>query len=70
MNVMHILERIKRGERVMVTLPTGRMKYKQYDLTDGTEINPDQFEKLRPFLTPVDAGLFSDAEPQSYVWGG
>ncbi|WP_299945310.1 hypothetical protein [uncultured Ruegeria sp.] len=67
---MNVLKRIKRGEKVMVTLPSGRGKHNQYTLTDGTEVGHDQFAAIRAFLTPEDTGLLSDAEPQSYVWAG
>lgn len=70
MKVMDVLNRIKSGEKVMVTLPSGRGKHNQYTLTDGTEVGHEQFEKLRDFLTPDDTGLLPDAEPQSYAWAG
>jgi len=70
MKVMDVLKRIKGGERVMVSLTKRDGAGKKYHLTDGTEVSSDQFEKLSDFLTPSDAGLFDDSEPQSYIWGG
>lgn len=70
MNVMRVLERIKGGERVMVSMPGPNGKHKKYSLTDGTEVSEDQFCKIKFFLTPDDAGLLDDAEPQSYRWAG
>lgn len=67
---MDVLKRIKSGEKVMVTVASGRMKYNQYSLTDGTEVDQTQFEGIREFLKADDAALLPDTEPQSYVWAG
>ena len=69
MNVMTVLERIKHGEKVMVTL-SKRASKPLYNLTDGTEVSEAQFLKVKPFLTAGDGGLFGDSEPLSYEWGG
>ncbi|MBB95614.1 MAG: hypothetical protein CML68_13615 [Rhodobacteraceae bacterium] len=70
MKVMDVLSRIRAGERVMVHLGAGQEVKKKYSLTDGTKVSEDQFRRIREFLKPHDPGLFSDAEPQSYQWGG
>lgn len=70
MNVMGVLERIKGGERVMVSMPGPGGKHKKYSLTDGTEVSDSQFFKIKAFLAADDAGLLDDAEPQSYRWAG
>jgi hypothetical protein len=70
MNVMKVLERIKAGEKVMVTLPSRAGCEKKYSLTDGTEVPGKQFAKISPFLIPADAGLIAEADPQSYQWAG
>lgn len=67
---MHVLSRIKNGEKVMVSLPGATGKRKKFFLTDGTEVSEAQFYTIREFLVPADAGLLPDAEPQSFVWGG
>lgn len=67
MNVMTVLERIKSGERVMVTL-SQRAQKPLYNLTDGTEVPSDQFEKIKPFITAADAGLFEGGTAQCYEW--
>ena len=69
MKLLDVLTRIKRGERVMVTLPSRDGCAKTYSLTDGTEVPRDQFDKIREFLAPLDPGLI-ESEPQSYCWAG
>lgn len=70
MKVLSVLERIKAGEVVMVTLPSQAGHGKTYSLSDGTEVSRAQFEKIRPFIAPRDKGLIVGSEPQSYAWGG
>lgn len=70
MRVMDVLERIKGGDRVMVSLTKRAGAGRAYHLTDGTKVEVEQFEQIREFLVPADSGLFDGSEPQSYVWGG
>lgn len=67
---MDVLQAIKGGARVMVTLPAREGCEKKYSLTDGTEVSGKQFRSILPFLVPADGGLLPDADPQSYRWGG
>ena len=70
MRVMDVLTAVKQGARVMVTMPDRADRKKKYNLTDGTEVSHDQFDRLKPFLAADDPGLMPDAEPLSYRWGG
>lgn len=69
MKVMDILREIKRGARIMVTMPSRANGKKKYSLTTGEEVSDEQFASVKEFLTADDAGLI-DAEPQSYKWAG
>lgn len=68
MKVMDVLEQIKSGSRVMVTLPSQEGCKHKYSLTDGTEVSRPQFASIRRFLKPSDTGLFDGAVPQSFEW--
>lgn len=70
MKVMDVMKAVKSGAKVMVTLPTRDGCEKKYSLTDGTEVSRKQFDNMRDFLRPSDAGLIPGAEPQSYEWAG
>ena len=69
MRVMDVLLRIKKGERVMVTLGSQEGHKKSYSLSDGTPVSREQFCKIKPFLSVADVGLIA-SEPQSYQWAG
>lgn len=70
MKVMDVLKRIRDGEKIMVSLTKRGGCGKKYNLTDGTEVSPDQFASVTEFLRPCDVGLFDESEPQSYEWAG
>ncbi|NOD65793.1 hypothetical protein [Ruegeria sp. HKCCD6109] len=69
MKVMDVLERIKHGEKIMVTL-SQRASKPLYNLTDGTEVSEAQFLTIKPFIAAGDKSLLEGAEPLSYVWAG
>lgn len=70
MNVLSVLQRVKAGSTVLVTLPCRDGHDKTYSLSDGTAVSRSQFTKIKPFLAPMDAGLLPDSEPQTYKWSG
>lgn len=65
---MDILRRIKRGEKIMITLPSRAGCERKYNLTDGTEVSRTQFAAIEEYLAPSDRGLIEGVEPQSYEW--
>ena len=40
----------------------------RYSLRDGTEVSPEQFEKLRGNLVGLDPPLLPGCQPLSYKW--
>lgn len=68
MRVMDVLKRIKAGDAVMVTMPTGQQTKTTYSLKDGTSVSDSQFHTIKEFLRPCDPPLIEGMEPTSYVW--
>jgi len=63
-----IKDRIKGGEHLYVTVPMHGGTCCRYSLRDGTEVSPEQFNKLRVDLVDLDPPLLPGCHPLSYKW--
>lgn len=69
MKLSSIEDRLQSGARLMVTMPVGNLQTKRaLNLSCGSSVSEEQFDKLRDKLTPSDPPLILGAEPQSYIW--
>ena len=66
-----VIKRLKEGETLVHVIEREGEKHKPYQyLSGGGRVTVATYEKLRPQLSPVSAGLFPDAEPQEWEWTG
>ena len=63
-----IKDRIMGGGILYVTVPMHSGSMCRYSLHDGTEVSPEQFEKLRGNLVGLDPPLLPGCHPLSYKW--
>ena len=68
MKLDFIKDRIRGGESLYVSAPTHGGTRFRYSLRDGTEVSPEQFEKLRGNLVGLDPPLLPGCQPLSYKW--
>ena len=68
MKIADIQDRIRGGEPLYVTVPTHGGTACRYYLRDGREVSPEQFQKLRENLVPLDPPLLPGCHPLSYQW--
>jgi len=68
MKLDFIKDRIRGGEPLYVSTPTHGGTCFRYSLRDGTEVSPEQFEKLRGNLVGLDPPLLPGCHPLSYKW--
>ena len=68
MKLDFIKDRIRGGEPLYVSVATHGGTCFRYSLRDGTEVSPEQFEKLRGNLVGLDPPLLPGCQPLSYKW--
>ena len=68
MNIADIKDRIRGGEFLYVSIPTHGGACCRYSLRDGSEVSPEQFQKLRDDLVEMDPPLLPGCHPLSYKW--
>ena len=68
MKIADIQDRLRGGEPLYVSVPTHGGTCCRYSLRDGSEVSPEQFQKLRANLEPLDLPLLPGCHPLSYQW--
>jgi len=63
-----VKDRIRGGWSLYVSVPTHGRTCCRYSLRDGTEVSPEQFQKLRADLVELDPPLLPGCHPLSYKW--